>query len=77
MLSDAVPGYFETRNISCKPRDRIRRTVECQGEARFVTTIFSGAKRKDGEYETKDVPGEWSRYRTVLKNYEADQWCRL
>jgi hypothetical protein len=77
MLSDAVPGHFETRKISCRPLDVGQRTVRCEAETRFITTHYLPTKKADGQYETRDVPGDWRPHSVILKEYGPGQWCRL
>ena len=63
-IADAIPGYWEGRNLQCRIEDKAGRIARCRFESRYWDTSFP----------EKPVASPWESQEGLYHHYGAG-WC--
>lgn len=64
-IADAIPGYWEGRNLQCRVEDSAGRIARCRFESRYW----------DATFPDKPVAGPW-RTQEGLYHHYGGGWCQ-
>jgi hypothetical protein len=63
-IADAIPGYWEGRNLQCRVEDAAGRIAKCRFESRYW----------DATFPEKPVPSPWESRESLYHHYGGG-WC--